>query len=206
MVIALFDLKRRRVRICRAAHPQLLGTLHGKHLLIHTKEIGLGLEKGNLFQKELQELSRPLTKGSTYLLYSDGITEAMNDRREEYGDGRVGKIFERTAARSAIDFQNALLHDVEKFRGQAEQNDDITIVAVKGYESSNEAARGRNRGHVKIIQLFPAACPTGRNPGSHQKKHRYAEKDDNQSRPCIRRFIYQQIACNKRRDNHIEGG
>jgi phosphoserine phosphatase RsbU/P len=131
MVIALFDMKKRRVRICRAGHPQPLGTLRGKHLLIKTKGIGLGLEKGRVFEKELQELSKPLTRGSTYLLYSDGITEAMNDRREEYGDERVVKIFDRTAARPATDIQHSLLRDVEKFRGTAEQNDDITVVAVK---------------------------------------------------------------------------
>ncbi len=131
MVIALFDMKKRRVRLCRAGHPQPLGTLRGKHLLIKTKGIGLGLEKGRVFEKELQELSKPLIKGSTYLFYSDGITEAMNGRREEYGDERVVKIFERTASRPAIDIQQLLLRDVEKFRGSAEQNDDITVVAVK---------------------------------------------------------------------------
>jgi len=71
--------------------------------------------------------------GDRLLLYTDGVTEAMNVRGDEYGDDRL-IAFTRSVARTpatSLEIVNALLADVRSFAGRAQQHDDITVVAVR---------------------------------------------------------------------------
>ena len=65
------------------------------------------------------------------LFRSDGLTEAMNERHDEYGDQRIRDILKTTENFPAREIQHSIIQSVEAFRGTAEQNDDLTLVAVK---------------------------------------------------------------------------
>lgn len=73
-----------------------------------------------------------LIPGDTVLFYTDGVIEAMNIEREIYGFERLERLVRTLAAdlspQALID---AVLTDVTAFVGQADQHDDITLVAVK---------------------------------------------------------------------------
>ncbi len=73
-----------------------------------------------------------LLPGDTVLFYTDGVVEAMNPARELYGferlEGLVHSLPENISPQALID---AVVADVTRFVGPAEQHDDITIVAVK---------------------------------------------------------------------------
>ncbi len=73
-----------------------------------------------------------LYPGDTVLFYTDGVIEAMNPNRELYGFERLEALFRSLE----IDLSpqaliEAVLADVARFVGPAEQHDDITMVAVK---------------------------------------------------------------------------
>ncbi len=72
-----------------------------------------------------------LQKGDVLLLYTDGLVEAMNVRREEYGFDRLQHSLELLASGSPADIQEALLEEVNRFTGAVEKQDDVTIVVVK---------------------------------------------------------------------------
>jgi sigma-B regulation protein RsbU (phosphoserine phosphatase) len=68
--------------------------------------------------------------GDTLLLYSDGVSEAMDTRDHEYGEERLRATWERSAGRPIHEMMDALIKDVEQFRGSKSQSDDITVVVV----------------------------------------------------------------------------
>lgn len=69
--------------------------------------------------------------GDRLFLYTDGITEAMNENEEEYSDDRMQKFFLKHSYISSKDFIDALVSDVQKHSGSAQQSDDITALILK---------------------------------------------------------------------------
>ena len=72
-----------------------------------------------------------LNPGDTLLIYSDGVTEAMNEEKEEFGEDRLFDILRVNADNSAQDIVEAISGSVQAYLGEAEQNDDMTIVVIK---------------------------------------------------------------------------
>ena len=80
---------------------------------------------------EYHETTLTLEKGDTLLMFTDGVNEAMNPQFEEYGDERLEKTLERVAQGSSQQIIDAVKDDVKAFVGDAEQSDDITLLAIK---------------------------------------------------------------------------
>jgi serine phosphatase RsbU (regulator of sigma subunit) len=131
MILAEFDLQKREVRICRAGHNKALIGLNGKLHYLNAHGIGLGLERGKIFEKELQEIRKPLTNNGIFVFYSDGLTEAMDEQRNQFGEETVNKFIQSRRGLRAAELQHAIISSVEKFRGGAEPHDDLTLVVVK---------------------------------------------------------------------------
>lgn len=131
MTLALFDLNRTEVLICRAGHSRALIGVNGQLEYLRGGGIGLGLERGPIFESELEEAKRPLTKDSIFVFYSDGLTEAMNERNVQFGEETIYDIVNAKRRLSAQELQRTILTSVEEFRGAAEQHDDLTLVVVK---------------------------------------------------------------------------
>ena len=67
----------------------------------------------------------------TLLLYTDGVSEAMNAGKELFGDDRLRSLAEAQTAASPKDLVESLLGAVRQFAGGEEQSDDITILALR---------------------------------------------------------------------------
>ena len=72
-----------------------------------------------------------LGKGETLLLYTDGVTEAVNPALEEYGEKRMMASLAAVTGKDCRQTIDGLLQDVRDFAAEAEQSDDITILALK---------------------------------------------------------------------------
>jgi sigma-B regulation protein RsbU (phosphoserine phosphatase) len=131
MILALFDLETKEVRICRAGHNKALIGVNGTLEYLKGGGIGLGLERGPVFEQELEEVKQPLNDNSIFVFYSDGLTEAMNEGMSQFGEEAVFEIVKQKRGLGAKELQNTILKSVEDFRGPAEQNDDLTVVVVK---------------------------------------------------------------------------
>jgi sigma-B regulation protein RsbU (phosphoserine phosphatase) len=64
------------------------------------------------------------------LLYSDGISEAVDTRDREFGEDRLAELWRGMASVAAADAMSRLFLEVERFRGSAAQRDDMTAVIV----------------------------------------------------------------------------
>jgi phosphoserine phosphatase RsbU/P len=131
MILALFDIGRKEVSICRAGHNKALIGVNGSLEYLKGGGIGLGLERGPVFEQELEQITRPLLPNSIFVFYSDGLTEAMNDRKSLFGEETVYDIVKAKRSLTAEQLQHTILTSVEEFRGGEEQNDDLTVVVVK---------------------------------------------------------------------------
>ncbi len=72
-----------------------------------------------------------LGRGDMLLIFTDGVVEAVNERGEEYQEGRLVALVQRCAAMSAQALVDCLMGELRAFEGQATQHDDITCMAVK---------------------------------------------------------------------------
>ena len=72
--------------------------------------------------------------GDTLLLYTDGVTEAMNEDYDEFGLGRLEQAAMKTRQRSASHMARSITKAIRNHAGDTPQFDDITLVVVKREE------------------------------------------------------------------------
>ena len=78
-----------------------------------------------------KEYSVQLHPGDTLVLYTDGISEAMNPHREEYGEERLMETIRRCESTSAKGYCDRIYKSVSSFVAGADQYDDLTLVVLK---------------------------------------------------------------------------
>ncbi|MBT8382218.1 MAG: SpoIIE family protein phosphatase [Ignavibacteria bacterium] len=131
ITLALFDLKDRKLNFCRAGHMPIILASNGTVQSYRTQGLGVGIEKGIIFEKSLVEEEVLLKPGQIFAFFTDGITEAMNEKSELFGDDKLNSILKHKSQSRSSDIVNEVWHSVETFRGTAEMNDDMTMVVVK---------------------------------------------------------------------------
>ena len=72
-----------------------------------------------------------LEHGDTLMLYTDGVTEAVDTELNEYGERRLEALLKNTPHDGCQQMIDAVKADVKAFTGVAEQSDDITLLALK---------------------------------------------------------------------------
>lgn len=69
--------------------------------------------------------------GSIFVLYTDGVTEAMDIKGEMFGQDRLEKLGATLKNASPTEVVNAILKAVKDFEGKAKQHDDVTVMAIR---------------------------------------------------------------------------
>jgi sigma-B regulation protein RsbU (phosphoserine phosphatase) len=87
----------------------------------------LGLFEHAMFEEEALMLS----PGDVIVSFSDGVTEAMNLKGEEFGDDHLVELVQSYRGKTPEALLEALMADVRAFCGEATQSDDITVVLVR---------------------------------------------------------------------------
>ena len=89
-----------------------------------------GVALGLVPDMEYQEATVTLSPGDTVVLYTDGVSEAMNGDDEEFGNERLLKIFASSNPTNSEEANQAIFRAVEAFVGAAPQSDDITCLTL----------------------------------------------------------------------------
>jgi len=138
----IVDSKKRRVNYASAGHnPMILyraATKKTYYLNPKGFPIGVQLPEKNLFRNYIESDTIKLNRDDILLIYTDGITEAMNSARELYGEERLLKVLREHGKLSADEFVEKLKDDIYSFTEGAPQYDDITLVALKEESSVEE--------------------------------------------------------------------
>ncbi|MBL8056684.1 MAG: SpoIIE family protein phosphatase [Anaerolineales bacterium] len=90
-----------------------------------------GIVLGLLPAVELEELEKSLAPGDLVVLYTDGITEAINPAEELFGEARLRGAIAAVEPKTPQRVVDAILEAVQAFSSGAPQADDFTLVAVR---------------------------------------------------------------------------
>lgn len=133
LFLGVIDPRQSTLVYARAGHnPTVLWrAAEQKATLLKSPGMGLGLNAGKIFDQTLKVETLRLGPNDKLFFYSDGITEAMNGRNEEYGEGRLMTIAANTAQLRAQEARDAVMTDVGKFLGAVAPQDDQTLVVVR---------------------------------------------------------------------------
>ena len=85
-----------------------------------------------------REGKRTLNKGDVILMYTDGITEAKNIAKDMYSDAKLEQLFSENEYTSPQNLVHSIADSVAEFAGEAEQSDDITMLAIEYIGVSDE--------------------------------------------------------------------
>lgn len=129
----LAEIKGKNMKICRAGHTPLLYFNASQRICSEIKQNGMaiGLNNSELFENSLEEIYISTLKDDVILFYSDGLTEAMNDMKTEFGIENVKELLISNSHKSAEEIKNEILTSIYKFRGHAEVHDDLTMIVLK---------------------------------------------------------------------------
>ncbi|HEY6403041.1 MAG TPA: PP2C family protein-serine/threonine phosphatase, partial [Blastocatellia bacterium] len=138
MFLGVIDPLRRTLSFARAGHNPTIICRNGasepgapRTWMLKSPGMGMGLNKGKIFNQSLKVETIQLEPGDKLFFYSDGITEAMNEKRDEYGEDRLMAIAERANEMSAEQSRDAVMADVADFLGKVHPQDDQTLVVLQ---------------------------------------------------------------------------
>jgi len=131
---AVLEIEKKTIMYSRAGHNPVLyfRDRDRKCDLLEPDGIALGLERGDIFRKVIKEKEMKLGKGELLVFYTDGFTEALNERGEEYGEDRLTNVIQRSCDKSVRDIYDAVLKDIKAFVKDTPQQDDMTMIFIKG--------------------------------------------------------------------------
>ena len=89
-----------------------------------------GVALGVMDDMDFEQGSVTLSPGDALILYTDGVTEAMNQEHEELGMERFQEILAATAPHTPESINKAIFDGIRAFAGEAPQSDDITCLTL----------------------------------------------------------------------------
>jgi len=159
MFVTLFyvivDSKKRRINYASAGHnPMILfrqGTKKTYYLNPRGFPVGISLPDPELFKKSIESDTIQLAEDDILLIYTDGITEAMNNSRELFSEERLLDSVRTFGNLRAQEFIDKLKDEIHSFTEGYEQNDDITVVAIKERSTSEKIELNRAQTAQRMI-------------------------------------------------------
>jgi serine phosphatase RsbU (regulator of sigma subunit)/anti-sigma regulatory factor (Ser/Thr protein kinase) len=135
MFYIILDSRNRIIHYASAGHnPMMLyrgSTKQTYYLNPSGFPVGIQLPDVELFARKIELDSIRLQEDDILVLYTDGITEAMNANRELYREERFLNALRSNAHLDVGEFIKSINVDLKNFTGGALQNDDITFVSIK---------------------------------------------------------------------------
>ena len=125
--LAILNKKTGVLQFANAGHnPPIIG----KNREFRFLKCKTGFVLGGLQDAFVQDEEIQLENGETIMLYTDGVTEARNEKGEFYGEDRYLNLMNSRDFTCLVEMHHALKDDVMKFVGDVDQSDDITILSL----------------------------------------------------------------------------
>ena len=117
----------------RAGHTPLLhyNKKENKCCNIIPRGMGIGLSRNSVFENSLEEIKIHPESGDILVFYTDGVTEAMNDYMQQYGEEMLKNIIIKNSDKSAKRIQELILESISAFTGPSPAHDDLTLIVMK---------------------------------------------------------------------------
>ncbi|HEX8521579.1 MAG TPA: SpoIIE family protein phosphatase [Tepidisphaeraceae bacterium] len=122
----VYDAKTRRLTYCNAGHPPPMLLRDEKISELTTENMVLGVSEAEEYRQNFIDL-RP---GDALLIYTDGVTDAMNYQQQTFGRKRILDAFSK-GGDTADEIAQQVLWELRKFVGISRRSDDVTMIAAK---------------------------------------------------------------------------
>jgi phosphoserine phosphatase RsbU/P len=133
MAYLILDHARNGVTLARAGHDAPLLYKRASQTVTPLKPPGMvvGIDSGNVFDRITGDFPVPLERDDCLVLYTDGVTEALDTDGNEFGVERTIQSVRASAANGAQAIIARLIDDLRNFVGSQPQNDDITLISIR---------------------------------------------------------------------------
>jgi len=133
MAYLVLDHVRGGVTLARAGHdaPLLYQQKSQNVTPLKTPGMVVGIDSGDVFDRLTTDVAVSLERNDCILLYTDGITEALDNEGNEFGLERTIGSVQSSATEGAQAIVTRLIDDLRNFVGSTPQNDDITMIAIR---------------------------------------------------------------------------
>ena len=135
-----------------------------------------------------------------FVLFTDGITEAMNAAEELFGEDRLGALIEEHADLPFEELRERILREVRAFAGEPGPHDDMTLILLKVEPSACAAAAAvalpRSPSHDRarvLARLRRAVIATGARRSPHLSRHSDGTDGCCPRRTCARLVLHGHI-------------
>jgi phosphoserine phosphatase RsbU/P len=133
MAYVVLNHARSEVTLARAGHDAPFLYKHSTRTVTPLKPPGMvvGIDSGSVFDRLTADFAVPLERDDCLLLYTDGVTEALDSNGDEFGVERTVQAIRDSAMNGAQAVVTRLIDDLRNFVGSHPQNDDITLIAIR---------------------------------------------------------------------------
>ena len=121
-----------RVILSRAGHdaPFLYRAGDKSCSRVNPPGMAVGIDGGAVFNRVTNDFALEMSSGDCLILYTDGVTEALDSSGEEFGVENVTRVIVESAPMGADVVVERLTAELKKFVGEAPQHDDITLIVI----------------------------------------------------------------------------
>ncbi len=128
LLLLVADVKKRTLKFVSCGHNTgLLIRKNGEKIALKTKGLPIGVnEKSTYEQKEVT-----LQDGDLFTLYTDGLTEAINEAGEEFGEKRFEKLVLKHRTLDAQEIINRVFGRIDDYTGKGEVSDDRCMLVIR---------------------------------------------------------------------------
>jgi len=131
MLYIEIDLATRAGIAVSAGHDPALIVRGGNVELVKAKGMPIGVAEPEDFDFIVKATPFQLQAGDRFVIYTDGVTEAMNAKREEFGLDRLSEVIQKHGHNEAEYVLWKIEKAIEQWTGGSPQKDDVTMIAVK---------------------------------------------------------------------------
>ncbi|PYI92495.1 MAG: hypothetical protein DME97_09215 [Verrucomicrobia bacterium] len=133
MAYVILDHVQGAVMLSRAGHdaPILFNHATGTAAPVKPPGMVLGIDSGSVFDRITVDFVLSLNRDDCLLLYTDGVTEALDVNGDEFGPERMMECVRASAPEGAPAMISRLIDELRSFVGSQPQNDDITLIAIR---------------------------------------------------------------------------
>jgi serine phosphatase RsbU (regulator of sigma subunit) len=131
LAFLVIDPARNEFTLASAGHPDLLHFGPYGVRSIPSRGPALGAIDDQIFAPALEEKKFSLKPGEGLFLYTDGLTEARDQKGKEFGQERLTELLAKFAGSGAAEIPNLLIAELKNFCGPKDFDDDVTMVVIK---------------------------------------------------------------------------
>lgn len=132
-IFAVIDCEKNKCTLFNAGHlpPYKISRDSGEIFRIKKHGIALGAMNSVESSGADNDVHFDFRKGDKIIFYTDGVNEAMNKDKAEYGLDNLERYLNSNSDKKADDLLNGLIGDIKKFSGDSVQRDDLTLLIIQ---------------------------------------------------------------------------